>query len=346
MDFFDGFMEITLNHRICRTRDEVLAAATPQVADFLDEWFSPTDFVWGHTSGSTGTPKPLKLLKRDMEESARLTLDFFGITSGTTMLLCLSPDYIAGKMMIVRALLSGADLLVVSPSSLPFSTIDEPVDFAALVPAQVVESLRDDTQRERLSRTGSLIIGGAPLSPAAEARLSELPVHAYATYGMTETVSHVALRCIGDSSMSYRALGNITFTVDERDCLVIHTPHFAVKQFVTNDVVSLADERTFRWIGRYDHVINSGGVKIFPERVEQKIAALFTRRFFIIACADEKWGECVALAIEGDPLPWADEVALLARIRAAVDRYEVPRRVVYLPVFAETSSGKVIRHLP
>ena len=100
-------MEITLNHRLCRTHDEVLAAATPQVADFLDEWFSPADFVWGHTSGSTGTPKPLKLSKRDMEESARLTVDFFGITADTTMLLCLSPDYIAGKMMIVRTLLSG-----------------------------------------------------------------------------------------------------------------------------------------------------------------------------------------------------------------------------------------------
>lgn len=338
-------MEITLNHRRCRTRDEVLAAATPQVADFLDEWFSPADFVWGHTSGSTGTPKPLKLLKRDMEESARLTLDFFGITSHTTMLLCLSPDYIAGKMMIVRALLSGADLLVVQPSSHPFATVDEPVDFAALVPAQVVESLRDDTQRERLARTGALIIGGAPLSSAAEARLDDLPVHAYATYGMTETVSHVALRRIGDPSMCYRALGNITFTVDDRDCLVIHTPHFALRQFVTNDVVSLADERTFRWIGRYDHVINSGGVKIFPERVEQKMAGLLTRRFFIAACDDEKWGECVALAIEGEPLSAAEEEALLHRIRAVVDRYEVPRRVVYLPAFAETSSGKVIRRL-
>ena len=110
-------MEITLNHRLCRTHDEVLAAATPQVADFLDEWFSPADFVWGHTSGSTGTPKPLKLSKRDMEESARLTVDFFGITADTTMLLCLSPDYIAGKMMIVRTLLSGADLLVTGDAS-------------------------------------------------------------------------------------------------------------------------------------------------------------------------------------------------------------------------------------
>ena len=158
--------------------------------------------------------------------------------------------------------------------------------------------------------------------------------------------SIVALRRIGDPTMTYRALGQITFSVDNRDCLVIHTPHFAVKELVTNDVVELIDEHRFRWIGRYDHVINSGGVKVFPERIEQQIAPLFTRRFFIAACADEKWGECVALAIEGDPLSATDEAALLARIRERVGRYEVPRRLFYLPAFAETSSGKVIRRLP
>ncbi len=339
-------MEITLNHRLCRTREEVLAVATPQVADFLDEWYSSADFVWGHTSGSTGAPKPIKLLKHDMEESARLTVDYFGLAAGTTMLLCLSPDYIAGKMMIVRALLSGADLLVVSPSSRPLASVDERVDFAAMVPAQVVESLRDDAQRGRLARVGALIVGGAPLPPVAEERLSDLPVRSYATYGMTETVSHVALRRIGDPTMTYRALGQITFSADNRDCLVIHTPHFAVKELVTNDVVELIDKYSFRWIGRYDHVINSGGVKVFPERIEQQIASLFTRRFFVAACADEKWGECVALAIEGDPLSATDEAALLARIRERVGRYEVPRRLFYLPTFAETSSGKVIRWLP
>ena len=125
-------MEITLNHRLCRTREEVQAVASSQVADFLDEWYSSADFVWGHTSGSTGAPKPIKLLKHDMEESARLTVDYFGLAAGTTMLLCLSPDYIAGKMMIVRALLSGADLLVVPPSSRPLASVDERIDFAVL----------------------------------------------------------------------------------------------------------------------------------------------------------------------------------------------------------------------
>lgn len=182
-------------------------------------------------------------------------------------------------MMIVRALLSGADLLVVTPSSLPLTAIDEPIDFAAMVPAQVVESLKSTMQKSRLSRITSLIIGGAPLSPGTEVELEKLPVDMYATYGMTETVSHVALRRIGDSLSLYCALGGISFSIDERNCLIIHAPHFSVKEFVTNDVVELVDSRNFRWIGRYDHVINTGGIKVFPELIEKKIAGLFTRRF-------------------------------------------------------------------
>ena len=338
-------MEIRLNHRICRSREEILNASTPEVAAFLDEWFAPSDFVWGHTSGSTGTPKPVRLLKRDMEASARLTNDFFDITCRSVMLLCLSPDYIAGKMMIVRALLSGADLLVVTPSSLPLTAIDEPIDFAAMVPAQVVESLKSTMQKSRLSRITSLIIGGAPLSPGTEVELEKLPVDMYATYGMTETVSHVALRRIGDSLSLYCALGGISFSIDERNCLIIHAPHFSVKEFVTNDVVELVDSLNFRWIGRYDHVINTGGIKVFPELIEKKIAGLFTRRFFVTSCDDLKWGESVALVIEGEALSLEQEKIFLEKIRAKVNKYEFPRKVLYVQKFKETSSGKVIRNI-
>ncbi len=345
MAFFDEFMEIRLNHTLCHTREEVLQASTRQVADFLDEWYSDTDFVWGHTSGSTGTPKNIRLPKRDMVESARLTIDFFGITVDTTMLLCLSPDYIAGKMMIVRALLSGADLLVVAPSSFPLLSVVGPIDFAAMIPAQVIESLKAQEERAKLSRIGALIIGGAPLSLDTEEKLKSLPTRSYATYGMTETVSHVALRRIGEPGMLYRALGNITFSTDERECLVIHTPHFSIKQFVTNDVVTLLDSRNFRWIGRYDHVINTGGVKVFPEQVEKKIAGALARRFFITSSPHEKWGECVTLVVEGSPLATGEETALLARLRESVNKYEMPRKIVYLPTFKETSSGKIIRDI-
>ncbi len=337
-------MDITLNHCHCHTREEVLAVATPAVADFLDEWYSSSDFVCGHTSGSTGAPKPVKLLKRDMEASARLTNDFFSIDYRSTLLLCLSPDYIAGKMMLVRALLSGADLLVVPPSSQPLATISEPIDFVAMVPAQVVETLDSVEQTARLACVKNLIIGGAPLAPDTEVRLSDLSVVAYATYGMTETVSHVALRRLGDPAGVYRAMNGITFSTDDRDCLVIHAPHFSTQEFITNDVVRLDGPSAFCWIGRYDNVINTGGVKVFPEQVEQKIASLLSpRRFFITAIPDVKWGECVTLVIEGEPFAEKVEGTLLATIRERVTRYEYPRRVVYLPHFKETSSGKVIR---
>ncbi len=339
-------MEITINHLLCRSREGVLTVASPAIADFLDEWASPDDFVWGHTSGSTGEPKPVKLLKRDMEASAQLTNAFFGITNRSTMLLCLSPDYIAGKMMIVRAMLAGADLLVVPPSSRPMSNIFDEIDFAAMVPAQVVESLKYPEDRERLGRIGHLIVGGAPLSTQTVAELNTLQVAAYATYGMTETVSHVALCRLGDSNRLYRAMEGITFSMDSRDCLVIRTPHFSTQEFVTNDVVELVGNQFFRWIGRFDHVINTGGVKVFPETVEQKIAGLFpSRRFFITASSDAKWGECVTLVIEGEPLSQVDETALLDAVRERVTRYEFPRRVLYRLQFCETASGKVKRTL-
>ena len=247
--------------------------------------------------------------------------------------------------MIVRALLSGADLLVVTPSSLPLTAIDEPIDFAAMVPAQVVESLKSTMQKSRLSRITSLIIGGAPLSPGTEVELEKLPVDMYATYGMTETVSHVALRRIGDSLSLYCALGGISFSIDERNCLIIHAPHFSVKEFVTNDVVELVDSRNFRWIGRYDHVINTGGIKVFPELIEKKIAGLFTRRFFVTSCDDLKWGESVALVIEGEALSLEQEKIFLEKVRAKVNKYEFPRKVLYVQKFKETSSGKVIRNI-
>ncbi len=339
-------MEITLNHRLCCTRAEVLAVATPAVANFLDEWYSPADYVWGHTSGSTGAPKPVKLLKRDMVASARLTCDFFSLNHSSTLLLCLSPDYIAGKMMLVRALLSGANLLVVPPSSTPLAILDETIDFAAMVPAQVVETLTSAEQTARLARIRYLIVGGAPLAPDTEESLVKLPVATYVTYGMTETVSHVALRRLGDPAEVYRAMGDITFSIDERDCLVIHAPHFSTQKFVTNDVVQLDAPDSFRWVGRYDHVINTGGVKVFPERVEQQIASLLApRRFFITATPDAKWGESVTLVMEGEQLSETAQSQLLTAIRERVTRYEYPRCILYLSHFKETASGKVIRSI-
>lgn len=337
-------MEIILNHTLCTSLDQAEKAVTPDVAAFLKEWYDESPYVIGHTSGSTGTPKEIRLLKSDMLASAQITNRFFQIGAGSKMLLCLSPAYIAGKMMIVRALSAKADLLCVPPASLPLKTIEEPVQLAAMVPAQVAAILSDPEETSRLSFVSQLIVGGAVLSPEVERRLSELPVVSYATYGMTETVSHIALRKVGCSN-SYFALGDVTFSTDERGCLVIDAPHLSARRFVTNDVVTWVDSRRFEWVGRYDHVINTGGVKVFPEQIERKIASLLDVRYFITSLPDEKWGEKVVLAIES---PQPDE-ATLGRLRVALatclNRYEMPKEIRFLSRFQETYSGKVVRRL-
>jgi len=316
-----------------------------EVVRFLEEWTSDSPHVMGHTSGSTGTPKAIRLAKQDMLASARITNDFFRIDESKHLLLCLSPHYIAGKMMIVRALLAGANLVVVPPCSQPLSTLECPIDFAAMVPMQLETILASPSSTAQFSRIGQVILGGAPLSPTQEERLQTLPTACFCTYGMTETVSHVALRHVNGSqrSSSYFALGEVHFETDSRDCLVIHAPHLQARAFVTNDVVRLLDARHFEWLGRYDNVINSGGLKFFPESIEQKIGSFIPQRFFVTSEPDRRLGERIVLVIEDSPWPPDRLVALQERITQHLSPYEVPKKIYFLPRFAETSSGKILR---
>ena len=338
-------MEIRLNHTLCHTPEEAKAVAGNEVAAFLEEWCSPQDTVTGHTSGSTGVPKKISLLKSDMVASARLTNNFFKINASSIMLLCLSPSYIAGKMMLVRAMLSGADLVTVKPSSSPLSVVEDSFDFAAMVPMQVQESLNHDVTRERIGRIKFLIIGGASVSSALEKQLASLPVACYATYGMTETVSHIALRRLSSGTAGYKALGDVTFSQDERNCLIINAPHLNQKKFVTNDVVRLSDARHFEWLGRYDNVINSGGVKLYPEKIEQTLSPFISSRFFLTSQPDERLGEMLVLVIEGQP--WTDDRMrwLNECIAESLTSYRRPRKILFRPHFRETYSGKVIRKI-
>lgn len=336
-------MDIRLNHTRCRTLAEVEAAAGEEAASFVREWFAPGGTVQARTSGSTGVPQEMSLCKNDMRASARLTNGFFGITARSTMLLCLSPGYIAGKMMMVRAFEAGADLVTVAPSSSPLKSVDEPFDFAAMVPMQVQRTLDDPVTAGRLARITSLIVGGAAVSPVLESQLAALPVQAYATYGMTETVSHIALRRIGGAARAYTALGGVRFALDDRDCLVIEAPHLSGGRFVTNDVVRLDGDARFEWLGRYDNVINSGGVKLFPERIEEALSPLIPVRFFVTSRPDGLLGERLVLVIEGEPWNVERLSALRSRMEEVLSRYERPREVLFLPRFRETWSGKVIR---
>ena len=267
---------------------------------FLSEWNDDRPYVVGHTSGSTGKPKEILLRKDDMRASARLTNEYFGIDVHSRLLLCLSTSYIAGKMMVVRALEAGAELLTSNVSSHPLKNLDIAggrIDLAAMVPMQVEESMKVEEERNALNSIRYLIIGGAAVSYRLEDSLKDMSVQCFATYGMTETVSHIALRKL-NRDKDYFALGAVRFRTDERQCLIIDAPQLSARVFHTNDVVSLTDDRHFSWLGRYDNVINSGGIKFFPEVIEKKIAAAMSGRYFISSLPDERLGEKIILVIE------------------------------------------------
>lgn len=316
----------------------------PDLVSFLTEWFEDREYVIGHTSGSTGAPKEIRLLKSDMEASARLTNEFFGINADSVLLLCLSPNYIAGKMMIVRAIVAGANLLVVRPSSSPLKEIERPIDFAAMVPMQVQETLADPMSRNKFFFVKQLIIGGAAVSPALESALSEMPMRCFATYGMTETVSHIALRELNTDYAGYTALGDVTFSQDDRMCLCIHAPHLSNACFVTNDIVRLSGKKRFEWLGRYDNVINSGGIKLFPEEIEARLSgSISDRRYYVTGVADERLGQKAVLVIEDEHWDELRIASLMQTMKLLLSPYQIPKEIRFVSHFQETYSGKIIR---
>lgn len=342
-------MRVRWNGRLYASWEELRGKADEGFIAFLDEWFDDKPYVIGHTSGSTGKPKEICLNKEDMKASARLTNDFLGICSGSVLFLCLSTSYIAGKMMVVRALEADAELITGEVASRPLKLLagrgsGKAVDLAAMVPLQVEESLKHPEDIDILSAIRQILIGGAPVSPELEKRLSRLPGLYYATYGMTETVSHIALRRLGKED-SYFSLGKVSFSADERGCLVIHAPHLKTRDFVTNDVIELLDENHFKWRGRFDHVINSGGLKFFPEVIENKIICCFNRRYFISSLPDVRLGQRIVLVLEGQRYTVIEENLLMNRLRQLLTPYEMPKEILYISSFRETASGKVIRKL-
>lgn len=303
---------------------------------FLKQWNSSDRYIDAHTSGSTGTPKAIRLSKADMEASALSTCSYFGISSNSLMICPLSADYIAGKMMIVRAIVSGADLIMEHPSNRPQLLSEKNIDLVPIVPSQL-PGLIDVAARRTIS---NIIIGGAPLRAADETRLSDVPFSSFATYGMTETCSHVALRRLGAGNTMFEALPGYTFGIDTRSCLVISTRLQSFGTLVTNDVVELVDDTHFVWKGRFDNVIMSGGLKVHPETVEAAIGNLIDRNFYISGATDDKWGNRVVLHIEGTQY---DTRQLIEELRKKLQPHELPREVAFHNTFRRTSSGKIIR---
>lgn len=305
---------------------------------FLEQWHDASPHIVARTSGSTGVPKEIRLPKADMIVSAEATCRFFGIDSSSLLYMPLSADYIAGKMMIVRAIVSGASLQVVTPSSDPLPEAPAgQVSLLPVVPAQLTSLLSSPW----LHKVSNVIVGGAPLTPAQEAALRGSSLNAYATYGMTETCSHVALRSVSAGEEWFTAMPGVTFSLDSRGCLVIEAPAYSWQRLVTNDVVRLLDSRRFIWLGRADNIINSGGVKMVPEEIERILAPeLAGRPFYITSRPSFRWGEELVMVVED---PSLDSEALLTALRSRHPHRILPKAVYSFPSLPRTSSGKIIR---
>ncbi len=314
---------------------------TSQIFRFIREWLDDDETVTISTSGSTGHPKTIRLRKQHMVQSALLTRRFFRLNEHTTALLCLPMEYIAGKMMIARAFVTGYNLVTVAPSANPFRKIVQKIDFTALTPYQLHHSL-EDINRLNINQ---LIVGGGEIPAELERKIRHLPMEVYATYGMTETCSHVALRKANgkDATDIYTGMKGISFRQDKRQCLVIHAPILSDEEVVTNDVVELIDEAHFRWLGRYDNVINTGGIKVFPETIEMKISGLISRPFFISSVSDSRLSEKVVIVVEGKPFDIARESALMKAFEKQLGRYEKPGEFLYTDHFIYSKSGKILR---
>ncbi|MFV0305976.1 MAG: AMP-binding protein [Moheibacter sp.] len=297
---------------------------------FLEDWDSSDEYITTQTSGSTGVPKKIKIPKEAMRKSAKLTGGFFQFQKGQSALLCLPTHFIAGKMMLVRALEFQLRLICVEPSSFVDLKTKSLFDFVAMTPMQVQSSLKI------LPQIKNLLIGGAPLSSKLKDQLLLSQTNCYESYGMTETVTHIALKEI--SEYHFTALQGVVLSQDSRECLVIQTPYFKDK-VVTNDVVELFDENRFKWLGRFDNVVNSGGIKLFPEQIESKLKPYIECEFIIDSVLDDLLGEQLIIVIES----LENNIDFTQLFSKVLSKYERPKKAYFLDLFPRTENGKVKR---
>lgn len=308
-----------------------------EIKTFLETWDNSEEFITVNTSGSTGKSTSVQLSKKKMELSARKTLEFFKLKKGNSALLCLSLETIAGKMMLVRSLIGQLKLHIVEISLNPIRELEYPIDFVALVPLQLEAAI--DTVPEKLKIISTILVGGAQVSEKLIQKLKQNKLSVYQSYGMTETISHVAIRIIGlETELYYTALKGITFSC-ENQRLVIHYPEISKQKLLTNDCVELIDSTHFKYIGRYDFIINSGGIKINPEELEQKISILFHEPFFIWFIPDEHLAQKIVLIIESK-----NKFNLKkATFNPLLSKFEIPKLYVAISNFSWTKSAKINR---
>lgn len=333
--------------------EKITAPADPdpyfkKAYEFIQLWKSGAEKLILHTSGSTGTPKPIELYRSQMLASARMTGSALNIGEGTRALVCLNIDFIAGTMMLVRGLELGWDLTIVKPSSNPLMDVPPQTkfDFTALAPMQIVNCLRDPDTAYNATRFGKILLGGAPVSTALQNEIYLQKLEVYQSYGMTETVSHVAIRQLSPIlEEDYTILGKTVLGTDERGCLNVTGPVTNYEKIQTNDIIEMTSPVTFKWIGRADNVINSGGVKIVLDKIDDILSGIFfdmnvLNLFFSWYDTDELLGQKLVLFVEG-----SEDSTLVDRIRkeirTRVKAYETPKHVYFVQKFEKTATDKI-----
>lgn len=312
-----------------------------EIAQFAEEWQKPQPTITVHTSGSTGQPQPMEAEKTRMWDSALATVQALGLQEGNTALLAMPLRYIAGQMMLVRSFAAGLQIIPVAPCSHPYAGLHEAPDFAALTPMQVFETLRVPHERSLLRRTLCLIIGGGAISEALQRELQSFPNPVYSTYGMTETLSHIALRRLNGHSATdfYTPLPGVTVSLSNEGTLCVDAPMVHEGVLQTNDLAELLPDGRFRILGRRDNVVCSGGLKLHIEDIERKLAVLPVP-YAVTSVPDDRLGEALVLLYESD----TDlSEKLLAGCRHLLNRYEVPRRYVRIAHLPLTATGKPAR---
>ncbi len=314
---------------------------TMTLQEFSKQWHDASPQLLVHTSGSTGRPKPMWVEKKRMEASARTTCEFLHLKEGDTALLCMPLDYIAGKMMVVRSIVGHLRLIAVEPSSQPLRGLQEPPVFAAMVPMQVYGTLQVASERELFKKIRHVIIGGGAIDKKLEDELRSFPNAIWSTYGMTETLSHIALRRVNGNGASewYTPFDNVDVSLKDDGRLVVNAPLVCETPLVTNDIAEIApDGRRFRIVGRADNVICSGGIKLQIEEIEAALREAMPCPFMITKKKDEKFGEAVVMLTTSKDI---DNIRTICKDH--LSKYQQPRHFVHTDRLPFTETGKPAR---
>ncbi|MBN1651091.1 MAG: AMP-binding protein [Bacteroidales bacterium] len=325
-----------------KMQDSLLADWEKFIFLFILDWLNTDSFVLVKTSGSTGKPKTIQIEKDKMLASAIATNTFFDLDEKKTALLCLSAEYIAGKMMLVRAFVGGFDLHYTAPQSDALLLNTNVYFFTAIVPLQLESALKKNALA--LNNFHKIIIGGAAIRPAAIEKLQDLNAEFWSTYGMTETITHIALQALNGKQKTdyFQALNTVEFGVNENLCLSIFAPYIQKDKIQTNDRVELISSTQFRFLGRADFIINSGGIKLSPEILERKIAKYIDSDFAFSSRLDKTLGEKLVLVIEGEK--YLNLTEFQSAVNQALGRFERPKEIVFIEQLPKTKNGKLDRN--